>query len=173
MAARYRDNVSSKHYVHVRRKGCTGSTRGGSREGAGGEKYRKNVHPSSFKMQSPCNTTCRYKGCNEEDHIDHAWPSSTQEPAVLQPDSPDAFHLAAAEKHSALPRENKRDVTKLRSVLQTFAKLHRCARCLSWRAESENLYTADWTGARNNWPQQLRKLIAEIKIKKGDGLALL
>lgn len=146
---------------------------GGAGRGRGGEKYRKNVHPSWFKMQSPCNTTCRYKGCNEEDHIDHAWPSSTQEPAVLQPDSTDAFHFAAAEEHSALPRENKRDVTKLRSVLQTFAKSHRCARCLSWRAESENLYTADWTGARNNWPQQLRKLIAEIKIKTGDGLALL
>lgn len=160
MAARYRNNVSSKHYVHVRRKGCTGRTRV-SRDGAGGKrKYCKNLHPSSFKMQSPCNTTCRYKGCMKKTILTmHDLPAHWS-PPLYKPDW-DAFHF-------------------LNGTWQNFAVCYKHSlnalmlpRCLSSRAESENLYTANWTGTRNNWPQQLCKLLSNIKIKNGDGLALL
>lgn len=70
---------------------------GGTVEGGGGGgEYRKNVHPSWLKMQSPCNTTCRYRGCMKKTiltmHDLPAHRSRLQQPVFPQLDS-DAFHF--------------------------------------------------------------------------------
>lgn len=173
MAARYRNNVSSKHYVHVRRKGCTGSTRG-SREGVGwgGE---KSIAKMYILVRLKCNPHAiphaDIKGAWRRPY----WPCMTFQHtgARLSTARLGRIPVFSGREVFGLPRENKRDVTKLCSVLQTFAKCTDALAACRGELKVRIFYTANWTDARNNWPQQRRKLIANIKIKKGDGLALL
>lgn len=137
MAAQYRDNVSSKHYVQWREKRVYRTYKGGA-ERVG--KCRKSVHPSSFKMQSPCNTTCRYKGCMKKTILTmHNLPAHRSRRQQLpRHTAPLRRTPPSACKCSACPV--KTNVTKLCSALRTF-----------WKC-TDALHTAKWA---NNWPRQL------------------
>lgn len=162
MAARYRNNVSSKHYVHVRRKGCTGST-GVSRDGTGGRalggggRERKYFH---ILVRLKCNPHAiphaDIKGAWRRPY----WPCMTFQahwkPALST--SPTGAHsifngtwqnLAVCYKHSL----------KCTDCC--------CARCPSPRELRVRIFTRP-TGPplASNWPQQLCKLLSNIKNQK-------
>lgn len=168
MAARYRNNVSSKHYVHVRRKGCTGSTRGGA--GRGGEKS------ISQKMYILVRLKCNPHAIPHAD-IKGAWRRpywpcmtfhSTQEPAFLRPDS-DAFQFSAAEKYFGPAAWRKQSGTwqNFAVCYRTFAE--RAGALAACRGELRVRIFTRPTGPALaiTGHSSYGKRIAKVKIKKG------
>lgn len=171
MAARYRNNVSSKHYVHVRRRGCTGSTRG---SGDGEKSIAKMYILVRLKCNPHAIPHADIKGAWGRPY----WPCmtfhSTQEPAFPQPDS-DAFQFSAAEKYFGPAAWRKQSGTwqNFAVCYKTFAR--RAGALAACRGELRVRIFTRPTGPALaiTSHSSYGKRIAKIKIKKGDGLALL